>query len=79
MPLERARPLLVQGQIQRRRGERRTARATLQHALAVFQQHGARLWAEKTAAEIARIGVRRSSISSASSASHSARASSKRP
>jgi DNA-binding CsgD family transcriptional regulator len=59
MPLERARTLLVLGQVQRRAGERRAARETLQQALSVFEQAGARLWAERARAEIARIGVRR--------------------
>ncbi len=59
MPFELGRTLLVQGQLQRRRGERRAGRQTLQRALAIFEELGARLWAEKAAAEIARIGVRR--------------------
>jgi DNA-binding CsgD family transcriptional regulator len=59
MPFERARTMLVRGQLQRRAGERRAARETLQQALSVFEQVGARLWAERARAEIARIGVRR--------------------
>jgi DNA-binding CsgD family transcriptional regulator len=59
MPLELGRTLLVHGQLQRRRRERRAARATLQRALAIFSDVGATLWAAKTAAELARIGVRR--------------------
>ncbi|MBM4382140.1 MAG: helix-turn-helix transcriptional regulator [Deltaproteobacteria bacterium] len=59
MPFELARTLLVRGQIQRRRGERRAARATLERALALFRGIGAAPWAEKVAAEIARIGIRR--------------------
>jgi DNA-binding CsgD family transcriptional regulator len=58
-PFELARTLLVQGQLQRRTGERRAARETLQRALAVFEGLKAPLWAEKAATEIARIGVRR--------------------
>lgn len=59
MPFERARTLLVKGRVQRRAGERRAARATLEEALALFRGMGARFWAEKAAAELARIGVRR--------------------
>jgi DNA-binding CsgD family transcriptional regulator len=59
MPLERARTLLVQGQLQRRSGERRAARATLAESLALFERCGARLWAERARTELARIGVRR--------------------
>jgi DNA-binding NarL/FixJ family response regulator len=49
----------VLGQVQRRAGERRAARETLQQALSVFERVGAGLWAKRAAAEIARIGVRR--------------------
>jgi DNA-binding CsgD family transcriptional regulator len=59
MPFERGRTLLVLGQVQRRAGERRAARETLQQALSVFERVGAGLWAKRAAAEIARIGVRR--------------------
>lgn len=59
MPFELARTLLVQGQILRRRGERRSGRGAFQRALSIFERIGAMLWAEKTRAEIARIGVRR--------------------
>ncbi len=59
MPFELARTLLLQGQLQRRRGERRAARESLERALALFEQLGAPLWAEKARAETRRIGVRR--------------------
>jgi DNA-binding CsgD family transcriptional regulator len=59
MPVELARTLLVLGQIQRRRGERRAARESLARALGLFEQLGAPLWAEKARAETRRIGVRR--------------------
>ena len=59
MPFELGRTLLVHGQLQRRRGERRAGREMLQHALTIFEEFGAPLWAEKARAEIARIGVRR--------------------
>jgi DNA-binding CsgD family transcriptional regulator len=59
VPLERGRTLLVLGQLQRRRGERKAARETLQQAQAVFEELGAALWAERATAEARRIGVRR--------------------
>jgi DNA-binding NarL/FixJ family response regulator len=59
MPFERARTLLVKGQVQRRAGERRAARATLEEAHALFRGMGAVLWSERASAEIARIGIRR--------------------
>jgi DNA-binding CsgD family transcriptional regulator len=59
MPLELGRTLLVLGQLQRRRGERRAARESLERATAIFDEVGAVLWAEKARAEVRRIGVRR--------------------
>jgi DNA-binding CsgD family transcriptional regulator len=59
MPFELARTLLVQGQILRRRGQRRAARDALGRALTIFQEIGAPFWADMARNEIARIGVRR--------------------
>jgi DNA-binding CsgD family transcriptional regulator len=59
MPLELGRTLLVLGQLQRRRGERRAARETLRRAESIFESIDARLWADRTRAEARRIGVRR--------------------
>jgi DNA-binding CsgD family transcriptional regulator len=59
MPLELGRTLLALGQLQRRRGERRAARETLQRAEAIFDAAGATAWTIKTRAEANRIGVRR--------------------
>ena len=59
MPLELGRTLLVLGQLERRRGERRAARETLRRAEATFEAIGAQIWAEKARAEARRIGVRR--------------------
>jgi DNA-binding CsgD family transcriptional regulator len=58
MPFERARTLLALGRAQRRVKRKREARKTLEEALALFQGLGARLWAEKAGAELARIGGR---------------------
>jgi len=54
-----ARTLLVQGQVRRRRRQKRMARESLERALALFEQMGARLWAERARGELARLGSRR--------------------
>jgi DNA-binding CsgD family transcriptional regulator len=59
MPLELGRTLLLLGQLQRRRGERRAGRETLARAESIFEGAGARLWADRARAEAHRIGVRR--------------------
>jgi DNA-binding CsgD family transcriptional regulator len=59
-PLERARSLLVLGELQRRAKRRRAARDSLHEALAGFEALGASLWAERARKEIARIGGRAS-------------------
>ena len=59
-PFDRARTLLTLGAIQRRAKQRAEARTTLESALAVFEELGAALWAERARAEIARLGGRRS-------------------
>ena len=59
MPFERARTLLVLGRVQRRRGERRAARESLARAIEIFDELGARPWAEHARTELGRIGVRR--------------------
>ena len=58
MPFERARTLLALGATRRRARMKRPARETLEEALATFDELGARLWAEKARAELARIGGR---------------------
>ena len=63
LPFSRARTLLVLGQVQRRRGERRAARDALEEALAVFDELGAPLWAERARAELARVPIRRGAAS----------------
>jgi DNA-binding CsgD family transcriptional regulator len=58
MPLELGRTLLTRGVVQRRMRRRAVARETLEQALALFEGHGAALWAERARSEIARLGVR---------------------
>ena len=58
-PLERARTLLVQGQIARRRKQKRAAGVAFDAALALFEPLGARQWAQRTRDEAARLGRRR--------------------
>jgi DNA-binding CsgD family transcriptional regulator len=58
-PFEQARTLLAYGTVLRRAKRRGEARTRLEQALAGFEQLGTPLWAEKTRAELARIGGRR--------------------
>jgi len=58
MPFERGRTLLVKGTIERRRRQKRAARATLEQAFVVFEALDARLWAQRAEREVARVGVR---------------------
>jgi DNA-binding CsgD family transcriptional regulator len=58
LPLERARTLLARGAAHRRARHKRLARDSLAAALALFEQVGARRWAERASAELARIGGR---------------------
>jgi ATP/maltotriose-dependent transcriptional regulator MalT len=58
-PLERARTLLSLGTLRRQALQKKRACEALEQALAIFEQLGARLWAEKARAELARISGRR--------------------
>jgi DNA-binding CsgD family transcriptional regulator len=58
LPFELGRTLLVRGALERRAKRKREARDTLTKALEVFDGLGAALWADKTRAELARIGGR---------------------
>jgi ATP/maltotriose-dependent transcriptional regulator MalT len=60
-PLERARTLLQLGRLRRQTMQKKAAREALEQALAIFDELGARLWAEKARAELARISGRRAS------------------
>ena len=57
--MERARTLLVLGQVLRRRKQRREARAAFEEALDVFEHVGASSWAARARDELARVPVRR--------------------
>jgi DNA-binding CsgD family transcriptional regulator len=58
IPYDQARSLLVMGHIQRRRRRRRAAAESLERAGEIFQRLGASLWAERSAAELSRLGRR---------------------
>jgi DNA-binding CsgD family transcriptional regulator len=63
MPFERARTLLLLGQLQRRQRRKEAASASLQEAFGVFEQLRIPLWADRARAELVRanVGPRRSS------------------
>ena len=57
-PFERGRTLLCLGVVRRQAQQKRAARENLEQALAIFEELGARLWAEKARAELRRISGR---------------------
>jgi DNA-binding CsgD family transcriptional regulator len=57
-PLERGRTLLCLGVVRRQAQQKKAAREALEQALAIFDELGARLWAEKARAELRRISGR---------------------
>jgi DNA-binding CsgD family transcriptional regulator len=59
MPFDRARTLLVKGEVHLRRRQKRLARESLEQALAIFDELGARLWAERARTELGRVLPRR--------------------
>jgi DNA-binding CsgD family transcriptional regulator len=59
LPLEAARSLLVAGGVERRRRRKRAASDLVQQALEIFEQAGARQWAEKARSELDRVGLHR--------------------
>jgi hypothetical protein len=71
LPLDHARTLLALGAAQRRAKRRREARATLDEALAVFEEIGAAIWAERARAELKWISARASSSIARCTASRS--------
>ena len=58
VPIERGRTLVALGSAYRRAGRRRNARATLKEALKIFEQIGARIWADRARAALGRLGGR---------------------
>jgi len=58
-PFERGRTLLALGAVRRQALQRRAARETLEQALRMFEELGARPWAEKARHELGRISGRR--------------------
>jgi DNA-binding CsgD family transcriptional regulator len=62
MPFERARTLLLLGQLQRRQRKKDSTSTTLQEALDIFERLHIPLWADRARAELARanVGPRRS-------------------
>jgi DNA-binding CsgD family transcriptional regulator len=58
LPFELGRTLMVRGAVERRAKKKKEARDTLTKAFEVFDWLGAALWADKTRAELARIGGR---------------------
>lgn len=70
MPFERARTLLVVGQLQRRARQREVARKLLEEALAAFEGLGTVLWEEKARAELRRLGPRRGRTDELTPAEH---------
>jgi ATP/maltotriose-dependent transcriptional regulator MalT len=58
-PFERGRTLLCLGMVRRQGQQKKAARDALGQALAIFEELGARLWADKARAELRRISGRR--------------------
>ena len=57
MPFERARTLLVLGQVQRRRRQRRAAATAIQEAVDVFERLGTTLWCARARRELERVSA----------------------
>ena len=55
-PLELARTLLVAGEVERRSKQKRSARASLEEAVQIFDGIGARIWAERARGSLERVG-----------------------
>lgn len=71
-PFEEGRTLFILGRIERRAHGWARARAALDEALVIFDQLGATRWAEKTAAELARIPGRKAASGDALTATEQA-------
>ena len=57
-PFDRARTLLVKGEVERRMKQKAAARASLGQAFAVFERLGAPLWSKRAQNELDRVGGR---------------------
>jgi DNA-binding NarL/FixJ family response regulator len=57
MPFERARTLLLLGQLRRRQRQKESASAALRDALEAFETIGTPLWADRARAELTRTNV----------------------
>jgi len=57
-PFDRARTLLVKGEVERRAKQKKAARSSLDQALVIFEGLGAALWSERTQKALDRIGGR---------------------
>ncbi len=62
IPFDRARTLLINGRLLRRRKEKLAARQSLLAALKIFADLGAPLWIAKASDELGRLGLRRGSV-----------------
>jgi DNA-binding CsgD family transcriptional regulator len=62
VPFERARTLLLQGQVFRRLKQKRQAREALEGALAIFSELGAEPWAGRAREELQRVAPRRAPL-----------------
>jgi DNA-binding CsgD family transcriptional regulator len=60
-PFDRARTLVVKGEVERRAKQKKAARSSLEEALGVFEELGAPLWSARARRELGRIGGRPSS------------------
>lgn len=71
-PLEQARTLLAYGSLHRRHRRKIAARERLEQALGIFEAAGAERWADRTRAELGRIGGRRAAAPGTLSATEAA-------
>jgi DNA-binding CsgD family transcriptional regulator len=57
-PFDRARTMLLKGEVERRAKQKAAARSSLAHAMGVFEQLGSPLWTARARKELERIGGR---------------------
>jgi DNA-binding CsgD family transcriptional regulator len=69
-PFERGRALLCLGSVRRQAQQKGPARTALERALAIFEELGARLWADKARAELRRISGRRPAVEALTETEH---------